>query len=88
MSNNINLTTRADIRNRIWQLSYPAMVSMLLQTVYDLVDMAWVGQISKQAIAAVTIFSTIFWLFLFFNELIGASSVSMISQIMEKATKK
>lgn len=88
MSNNINLTTRADIRNRIWQLSYPAMVSMLLQTVYDLVDMAWVGQISKQAIAAVTIFSTIFWLFLFFNELIGASSVSMISQNYGKGDKE
>lgn len=80
MKDNINLTTRSEIRNRIWQLSYPAMISMLLQTVYDLVDMAWVGKISQQAIAAVTIFSTIFWLFLFFNELIGASSVSMISQ--------
>lgn len=50
MKDNINLNTRSEIRNRIWQLSYPAMISMLLQTVYDLVDMAWVGKISQQAI--------------------------------------
>lgn len=83
-----NIETRASIRKRIWTLSYPAMISMLLQTVYDLVDMAWVGRISKQAIAAVTIFTTIFWLFLFFNELIGASSVSMISQNYGKGDKE
>ena len=68
------------LTKNIWNLAYPSMISFLLETLYDLVDMIWIGKISKTALAGVTIFTTVFWLFTFFNELIGASSVSLISQ--------
>ncbi len=64
----------------LWFLSYPTMIAFALQSVYDIVDMAWVGRISKEATAAVTIYSVAFWIFTVFNEVIGSSSVSMLSQ--------
>lgn len=72
------------IRSRLWTLSYPTMISFALQSVYDLVDMAWVGRISKESVAGVTLFSTVFWFFALLNEIIGSSSVSMISQSFGK----
>ena len=64
----------------LWRLSYPSMIAMGLQFLYDLVDMVWVGQISKTAISGVTLFTSIYVLFGILNEIAGASSVSMISQ--------
>lgn len=68
------------LSTKLWKLSYPTMIAVAMQSVYDLVDMAWVGQFSKEAIAGVTLFSTIYMLFTVLNEVAGASSVSMISQ--------
>ncbi len=69
-----------DLSGKLWKLSYPTMISMGLQVVYDMVDMAWVGQLSPYAISGVTLFSTIYFLFAILNDIAGASSVSMISQ--------
>lgn len=66
--------------NDLLKLSFPTMMAMVLQSVYDIVDMAWVGRISFEALAGVTLFSTIMAIFLFLNEIIGASSISLISQ--------
>lgn len=56
------------------------MGGFALQSLYDIVDMFWVGRISAKAIAGVTVFSTIFWLVEVLNEIIGMSSTSLISQ--------
>jgi len=56
------------------------MMGFIAQTLYDLVDMAWIGRISSEAVAAVTILTSIFWLVEVLNEIIGTSSVSLISQ--------
>ena len=53
---------------------------MLLQAVYDIVDMVWIGFISPSALAAATLFGTFFWLVEVMNEVVGTSSVSLISQ--------
>lgn len=68
------------ISGKLWKLAYPTMISMGLQSLYDIVDMAWVGQISKKALSGVALFSTIYMLFTILNEIAGASSVSMIAQ--------
>lgn len=52
--------------------------------IYDLVDLFWIGRISSDAIAGVTIFSTIFWVVESLNEIIGTSSISLISQAYGK----
>jgi putative MATE family efflux protein len=72
--------TKGSINSHILKLSFPTMVGMLLQAVYDIVDMAWIGFISPAAIAATTLFSTFFWLVEVMNEIVGNSSVSLISQ--------
>lgn len=79
MENSINKKDK-HILNSLVSLSLPTMIGMMLQSVYDVVDMYWVGKISKEAISAVTLFTTILWIFEVFNEIIGISSVSMISQ--------
>lgn len=71
---------RSHIAKRLWTLSYPTMISFAMQSVYDIVDMIWIGRISSEAVAGVTVFTTIFWLFEFLNEVVGAGSISLISQ--------
>ncbi|UTC66677.1 MULTISPECIES: MATE family efflux transporter [unclassified Treponema] len=68
------------ISKNLWRLAYPTMISAGLQNFYDIVDMVWVGQISKTALSGVTLFSSIYMLFTILNEIAGASSVSMIAQ--------
>lgn len=56
------------------------MIGMLLQALYDIVDMIWIGFISPTAIAATTLFGSFFWFVTVLNEIVGTSSVSMLSQ--------
>ena len=56
------------------------MFGFFAQTLYDFIDIVWIGRISAQAVAGVVIFITIFWLADIINEIIGISSVSLISQ--------
>jgi len=72
--------TQGSIPKHILSMSLPTMSGLMLQGLYDIVDMIWIGQISYQAVAAITIFASIFWIFEVLNEIIGMSSVSLISQ--------
>ncbi|MFD3158456.1 MATE family efflux transporter [Haloimpatiens sp. FM7330] len=72
--------TQGSITKNLLRMSLPTMLGFLFQTAYDLVDIMWIGRISAKAIAAVTIFTTIFWTVDILNEIIGTSSVSLISQ--------
>ena len=71
---------KGDLRKNLLRISIPTMLGFLLQAVYDIVDMIWVGRISASAVAGVTIFSTVFWLVSVLNEIIGSSSISLITQ--------
>lgn len=77
--NNKELIT-GDIKRNLLKVSIPTMLGFMLQAVYDIVDMIWIGRISATAVAGVTIFSTIFWLVSVLNEIIGTSSISLITQ--------
>lgn len=72
--------TTGSIRKNLLYMSVPTMLGFLFQNLYDIVDMIWIGRISAKAIAAVTIYATIYWLVEVLNEIIGTSSVSLISQ--------
>ena len=76
------------ISKSLLKLSFPTMIGYSIQSLYDVVDMFWIGKFSSAAIAGVVIFSTIFWLVEILNEIIGASSVSMISQAHGKKDYK
>lgn len=72
--------TKGNVTGNLVQMAIPMMLGFMAQTLYDLVDMAWVGRLSAGAVAAVTIFATLYWLSFVLNNIVGNSSVSMISQ--------
>lgn len=74
-----DLTTGGVYKNLLY-MALPTMVGFLAQTLFSLVDMAFVGQISKEALAGVTIYSSIFVIVFVFNDIIGTSSIALISQ--------
>jgi len=84
--------SQGSIIKNLFVMSIPTMLGMLSQMIYDLVDIFWIGKLSAEAVAGVTIFSSIFWLLNTPNDIIGQSSISLISQRYgandEEGTKK
>jgi putative MATE family efflux protein len=72
--------TKGSIVGNLLSMSVPTMLGMLGQTLYDVIDLIWIGRISAKAVAGVTLFSSIFWLVEVLNEVIGTSSVALITQ--------
>lgn len=72
--------TKGNLISNLLYMSIPTMTGFALQALYDVVDMMWIGRISASAVAGVAVFSAIFWLVEVLNEIIGASSISLISQ--------
>lgn len=87
-SGKVPFKSKKELAAELWNLSYPTMAAFALQSLYDLVDMAWVGKISAQALSGVTLFATVYSLFTILNEVAGSSSVSMISQSYGRGTKE
>lgn len=72
--------TRGNVTRNLLAMSVPTMLGMFGQTLYDVVDLLWVGRISGAAVAGVSIFGAIFWLVEVLNEVVGVSSVALITQ--------
>ncbi len=72
--------TGGNITKSLIAIALPSMLGMSFQMIYDLVDLFWIGMISSEAIAGVTIFSALFWVVSALNDIIGQSSISLISQ--------
>lgn len=68
------------ITSQLFRLALPTMGGYMFQSLYDMVDLFWIGYISSNAVASMTIISTMLWLVDVFNEIVGTSSVSLISQ--------
>jgi len=68
------------VLHKLLKISVPTMMGFLFQSGYEIIDMIWIGRISSNAIAGVTIFIGIFWLVDVLNTIIGNSSISLISQ--------
>lgn len=64
----------------IFTLSIPTMLGMMFEMLYEIVDMAWVAKLSINSVAAVTIFASIWWILNIVNDIVGTSSVSIISR--------
>jgi len=72
--------TKGGIVGNLLAMSVPTMFGMLGQTLYDVIDLMWIGRISSKAVAGVTLFTSVFWLVEVLNEVIGTSSVALITQ--------
>lgn len=77
--NTKHLTTGNPTKNLV-NLAAPTMLGFLFQMLFDLVNIGWIGHMSSKAVAGVTIFTTMFMLVNVLNEIIGTSSVSLITQ--------
>lgn len=75
-----NQLLSGNLKKNLIKLAIPTSVGYALQSMYDMVDIYWIGKISGTAVAGVTIFSTIFWIVIVLNEIIGSSSISLITQ--------
>ena len=49
-------------KKALWKLTWPMMISMSVQALYNIVDTAYIGRISPEAIAALTFAFPIFYL--------------------------
>ncbi len=79
--------TEGSIPGTLFSLAFPSMLGMAFYMVYDLVDLFWIGMISTEAIAGVTVFSALFWVVSALNDVIGQSSISLISQNHSRGDK-
>ena len=79
--------TRGSIYNNLIYMSLPAMLGAMAQNFYSLVDMVWVGRLSAEAVASITIFSSLYFIIYVVNNIIGYGSVPIISQSFGSGNK-
>lgn len=81
------LTVGNPTKNLI-SIAAPTMLGFLFQMIFDLVNIGWIGHMSSKAVAGVTIFTTMFMLVNVLNEIIGTSSISLITQSYGKGDEE
>ena len=50
-----------NLHKNIFKLSIPGMISSILQTLYQIVDIYWIGKLGAEALAAIGGVSFILW---------------------------
>ena len=75
----MDMTTGA-ITTKLFRLSWPLVVGNVLQTAYNLADMIWVGRVSAEAVAAVSLMFPMTFLFISVAMGLTAASVALVSQ--------
>jgi len=70
-----------DVGKALWQLSWPAMVGMLFQSLTGITDVFFLGRVqSPEAQAAIGIFGVLAGYLASYNSIIGNGSISVIAQ--------
>jgi putative MATE family efflux protein len=72
--------TGGAIAPRLARLAWPLVVGNLLQTFYNLADMFWVGRVSPDAVAAVSLMFPLSWMFVSTAMGITAATIALVSQ--------
>jgi len=72
--------TEMDISRAIRYIAFPLIFATFFETLYNLVDMFWIGRLGYEQIAAVGIFGIFFEFVIIFNDLIGVGSVALIAR--------
>lgn len=69
-----------DISQAIRHIALPSILGMFFGTLYNIVDIFWVGRLGYQQIAAVALFGIFFEFVIVFNEVVGVGSVALIAR--------
>nr|WP_303648633.1 MATE family efflux transporter [Halobaculum halophilum] len=75
----VDMTTGA-IPPRLFRLAWPLVLGNLLQTLYNLADMFWVGRVSPEAVAAVSLMFPLSWMFVSTAMGLTAATIALVSQ--------
>jgi len=75
----VDVTTGA-IAPKLGRLAWPLVLGNLLQTVYNVADMFWVGRVSAEAVAAVSLMFPLSWMFVSTAMGITAATIALVSQ--------
>ncbi|WP_101295759.1 MATE family efflux transporter [Halegenticoccus soli] len=73
------MTTGA-VTPKLAALAWPLVAGNLLQTFYNLADMFWVGRVSPEAVAAVSLMFPLSWMFVSTAMGITAATIALVSQ--------
>ncbi|MGZ4982924.1 MAG: MATE family efflux transporter, partial [Chthoniobacterales bacterium] len=74
-----DLTEGSVIRHLLHMAAFMA-VSMLVQTLYLLADLYWVGRLGKEAIAAVGVAGNLMMIVLALTQMLGVGTTTLIAQ--------
>jgi putative MATE family efflux protein len=72
--------TEGAIAPKLAHLAWPLVLGNLLQTFYNLADMFWVGRVSPEAVAAVSLMFPLSWMFVSTAMGITAATIAVVSQ--------
>ncbi len=81
------MTTGA-IPPKLLQLAWPVVLGNLLQTFYNLADMFWVGRVSAEAVAAVSLMFPLSWMFVSTAIGLTAATIALVSQHIGAGDKR
>jgi len=72
--------TKGSISKNLWVLALPMILGLLSETAMSLIDMFFVGKLSPQAIAAVSMARMISWTLMIFAEGLCIATTAMVSR--------
>ncbi|MGQ0587850.1 MAG: MATE family efflux transporter, partial [Gammaproteobacteria bacterium] len=72
--------TQGPLRGHIVRIAAFITVSMVLQTLYALVDLYWVGRLGAEAIAAVSIAANLMFIALAGTQALSVGTVALVAQ--------
>lgn len=72
--------TTGTVAPKLLQLAWPLVVGNLLQTVYNLADLFWVGRVDSASVAAVSLMFPLTYLFISTAMGITAATIALVSQ--------
>src|SRR5947207_4275596 len=72
--------TQGSVTRHLLEMSAFIAVSMLIQTLYLLADLYWVGSLGKEAIAAVGLSGNLMMIVMALTQALGVGTTTMISQ--------
>ena len=75
-------------RKALYKLAWPMLIAMLVQTLYNVVDTAFVGRLGADSIAALTFSFPLFFILIGINSGIAVGMSSRISRFMGEKNKE
>ena len=72
--------TSGPIARRVGRLAWPLVLGNLLQTVYNLADLFWVGRVGREPVAAVSLMFPLSWMFVSAAMGVTAATIALVSQ--------